>query len=105
MDYRQKSEDVLTSMNNAQRATPRPFLFTRVMARVNDEAQDSVWSKAIGFFTKPVVLVAIFLMMLAANYSSGTTNDKEVATETMASTNIYADYSLNAASYYMADNE
>lgn len=106
MNHRQKVEDVLTSLNGAERAVPRPFLFTRIMARINDEAPDSVWAKAIGFFTKPVVLAAIFLIMLAANYSSGVrNNDRDVATETMASTNIYADYSLNDGSYYMADNE
>lgn len=72
-DIQTKVEDALSSIDNLQRATPRPFFYTRLMAKI-DSRQQSVWEKFGSFISRPaiafVTLSLILLINLFAAYSN-----------------------------------
>lgn len=64
-------EEAMSSMDDAQRAEPKPYLLTRINARMN-KGTASVWEKAGWLITRPavaftglclIVLVNVFVVM------------------------------------------
>ena len=75
--------DTLNSVDGIQRAEPKPFLLTRINARMNSGTA-SVWEKAGWFITRPAVaftglclIILINVMVLVNNNSFSTTNNAE----------------------------
>ena len=60
-----KIDDVMQSMDGITRATPRPFLFTRLEARMQSEK--NIWSKISSFAARPVVAFACVCFVLIIN--------------------------------------
>lgn len=59
----QLAEEALNSIDNIQRAQPRPYLLTRIHARMDNAA--SAWEQAGRFLTRPVVAFALCSLILA----------------------------------------
>lgn len=56
-------DEALDSVNDTQRAEAKPYLFTRIQARMNKE-NASAWEKAGWFISRPVVaFTGIFLVV------------------------------------------
>ncbi len=60
-----KIDDVMQSMDGITRATPRPFLFTRLEARMQNER--NIWSKLSSFAARPIVAFACICFVLIIN--------------------------------------
>lgn len=60
-----KINDTLESIDGIERATLRPFLFTRLEAKMNYER--SVWWKMSAFITKPAIAFACVCLVLIIN--------------------------------------
>lgn len=60
-----KIEETMRSMDNMERATPRPFLFTRLEARM--EGEKNMWNKVSSFVARPVVAFACICFVLILN--------------------------------------
>ena len=60
-----KIEEVLASTDGMQRAEPRPFLFTRVEARMQTEK--NFWSRVSSFVARPVVAFACIAAIIVIN--------------------------------------
>ena len=58
--------ETLESLDGIQRAEPKPFLFTRVMVRMNQD-QDSVWEKLASLISKPAIAFASVLLFITIN--------------------------------------
>ena len=59
-----KTEAILDSLEGMQKASPGPFFFTRVQARLQKD-EVSLWGRFAGFMTKPgVALATLFLIFL-----------------------------------------
>ena len=56
----------MNSLDGADRATPRPFLLTRINARLNKETEGS-WERAGRFIARPVVVIAGLCLIIAVN--------------------------------------
>ena len=54
----QELEAILNSLDGIQKATPQPFLYTRLMARMQ-RADDNAWSRALQFVSKPAFALGI----------------------------------------------
>jgi hypothetical protein len=98
-------EEALSSVDDAQRAAPKPFLFTRINARMNKGAE-SVWEKAGWFITRPAVAFAGLCLVVLINamvifYSKTTT---AFATADMAVQNTADEFSYPVATIYDNDN-
>lgn len=97
-----KTAAVLNSLEGLQKASPGPFFFTRVQARLQKE-EISLWGRFAGFMTKPTVALAtlflIFLLNAAALFYQQKTSIS--AAEQVEQGNI-EDYNttLAANSYY-----
>ena len=64
-DWEQKAEQALRSLNGIQRASANPFLYTRVMARIDN--QRNSWSQVINFISRPVVALSATAIFIAVN--------------------------------------
>lgn len=60
-----KIDAVLQSADEIERAEPRPFLFTRIEARMQNEK--NIWSKISSFVARPVVAFACICFVLIIN--------------------------------------
>jgi hypothetical protein len=55
----------LESLDNIQRAGPRPFLFTRIEARMQNSS--NIWNKISSFVARPVIALACIFFVLFIN--------------------------------------
>ncbi len=97
----QEIESTLRSLDGVKRAEANPFLFTRIKARMNKEANG--WEWIFSFVSRPAIAVAIILLVMVVNgwalWGSGSgenmtdngTSVSELANEynTVASVNNY----------------
>lgn len=61
-----KIEKALESIDGIQRATPQPWFYTRVRARLQRE-EKTVWETIGSFLSKPVVAMAALAAVLMLN--------------------------------------
>ena len=102
--YQQRAMKTMNSLDDVQRAVAKPYLFTRLQARISDEAPDSIWSRAVEFFSKPVTIAFMIVTIFLMNYFI--LNAPDAADQTMGQSAItISDYTLNVASYYNLENE
>ena len=77
----------LESLDGIQRATAKPFLLTRVMAKVNGaKGVQNLWTKAGAFISRPAIAIAgIFLFLLINTgiiiFSSSNDSNKSVVVQ------------------------
>lgn len=60
-----KVDEIMQSMDGIKRAAPRPFLFTRLEARMQNER--NVWNKLTSFVARPIVAFACICFVLIIN--------------------------------------
>jgi hypothetical protein len=98
-------EDALSSVDDAQRAEPKPYLLTRINARMNKGAS-SVWEKAGWLITRPVVAFSGLCMIVLLNVlavMNNKTSDSGTVTEQTAQ-NQADELSYTTATIYDIDN-
>lgn len=65
-DIQKLVEETLGSLDGLQKAEPNPFLFTRVMARLQQD-ENNAWEKITSFITRPAVVVAMIILFIVIN--------------------------------------
>ena len=97
-------DEALTSVDDAQRAAAKPYLFTRINARMNKRAE-TFWEKAGWFIGRPAVaftglclVILINAMVIMFNTPSDSINSAEIASQTQTD-----EFSYTVATIY--DNE
>ena len=98
-------EESLNSMDDVKRAEAKPFLFTRISARMN-KGTESVWEKAGWFITRPAVALAVVCLVLIINATAIFYNKTEtpVATADVAVQNTADEFSYTVAGIYDSEN-
>ena len=68
-DIERRVEETLKSLDGARRATPQPWLFSRIKARLSrEEAEDrTVWGAWASFLSRPAVVIAGLCVILLFN--------------------------------------
>lgn len=62
------AESALNGFDGITRAEPRPFLYTRLSARMNNQnAPANFWERSARYLSRPAVAFACVLMVLLAN--------------------------------------
>jgi len=64
-NIQQEIEQTLQCLDGVKRAEANPFLFTRIQARM--AKKDSVWERTFSFISKPIIAMAIVLLVMAVN--------------------------------------
>ena len=76
--------DALNSVDGAGRAEPRPFLLTRINARL-DRTTETAWERAGRFIARPVVVIAGLCLVIGINAAVVAYNNSTATDATMAS--------------------
>ncbi len=66
-------DDTLNSLDGAKRATPKPFLLTRLTARMQKK-QEGSWDNALRFLSRPAVAIACVVLVITVNTAVFTFN-------------------------------
>ena len=97
-------EEALSSVDDAQRAEPKPYLLTRINARIN-KGTASVWEKTGRLITRPAVaftglcMIVLLNVLVVMNKTSHSTTIAEQTAQTQAD-----DLSYTASTIYDIDN-
>lgn len=62
----QELETILNSLDGIQKAAPQPFLYTRLLARMQ-RVDDNAWSRALQIVSKPAFALGLILVFLMIN--------------------------------------
>lgn len=68
-DMKKKVDEVLNSLDGIRRATPQPWFFSRIKARLSRERAEekTVWGALASFLSKPAVAIAGLCLILLFN--------------------------------------
>ena len=98
-------EEALSSVDDVKRAAPKPFLLTRINARMS-KATESAWEKAGWFIARPAVaftgicmIVLLNIMVVMFNKTSDAATVAEQTVQTQAD-----EFSYTVATIYDNDN-
>lgn len=98
-------EETINSFDGASKATPQPFLLTRVLARLNSEQETkNWWGRAVAFMSRPVVALTAALLIIALNTTIIIRNSKN----NNLSANVGStkdEYAINVISIYDTENQ
>jgi hypothetical protein len=101
----QEVEKTLNSLDGADRATPNPFLFTRVMVRLKKE-EKNFWSGALAFLSRPTVAFATIVVAIFANAIIYYQSRSESSQSTGEGEQLFAnEYNLTANTIYDSTSE
>jgi hypothetical protein len=79
---------VLNSLDGATSAIPKPFLLTRINARLQAK-QESIWDKSLYFISRPSIAFAAMCMVIAINIYALTYGDNTNTTLADDKQNLY----------------
>src|SRR5882757_2546959 len=97
-------DETLNSADGAGRALPKPFLFTRIKARMEGPA-NSGWEKAVRLIARPVVVAAGLLLVIVVNASVIAFNNSNKTTATNNTELTAADeFSTSLTTIYNFEN-
>jgi hypothetical protein len=101
----QQVEAALNALDGATSATPKPFLLTRISARLLAK-QESIWDKSLYFISRPAIAFAAVCIVIIVNIFAIANDDTANATVTDEVQYIYTldddDIASNTA---IIDNE
>lgn len=66
-NFNKKIEDALSSLDGIKKASPSPYFFTRLEARMQKEK--SIWEEVSSFVAKPFVAIACISLLIIINAS------------------------------------
>jgi membrane-bound ClpP family serine protease len=96
-DINRLTEEALNSLDGAGRATAKPYLLTRINARMQNQKESS-WDNALKFISRPAValaglclIIGINAMVVSYNYpgkAATATEDQYVSVDEYSSSSI-----------------
>lgn len=98
-------DQIMDSLDGIQSAMPRPFLHTRIMARM-DRTRKDPWVRTWNFISKPAVSMAIVASLMIMNlyiFIQRSADQVEVKEEPTAS--VANDYEQQFVSYYSINED
>lgn len=92
-------QEALSSLDGATRATPAPFLLTRINARMANRSDNgSVWEKAGWMLTRPTVAFTVLVAVLLINFFIITSASNSAGASAQTTQVASDEYSMNTAS-------
>jgi hypothetical protein len=98
-------DNALSSADNAGRALPRPFLFTRLKARM-ERQHESAWERTARISARPSVVIAALCMIISINamivaYSNSGKSAKTNIQDQLATTD---EFTTSVTALYYSEN-
>jgi hypothetical protein len=100
-----KVEEAMQSLEGLKRATPGPFFFTRVQARLSKPEQ-STWEMITAFVARPVIAVSVvcFVLLLNATVIFKQAETTPVVKE-QQDISLAEEYTIASSSFYDFENQ
>ena len=97
----------LESIHGITKATPKPFLLTRIKASLNKEQVQSGWSNIAFYLKKPAVAAVAILLVILVNVLviSNRNNLVERENITKSITPQKYDFAINVSVMYDSENQ
>lgn len=98
------TEEALKSLDGAARASAKPFLLTRIRARL-DSGTDTIWERACRLISRPEIAITVIALVIATNALIMITGNKPAET-TLSNEQLTAadDLSANTAILFNTEN-
>ncbi|RAJ08927.1 hypothetical protein LX64_01582 [Chitinophaga skermanii] len=96
VDKKQEIPAILSSLDGISRATPAPFFYTRLRARMQ-QGKASAWDNVVGFMSKPIVVIVFvgtILLLNGVTLLKQTNNTNPTTVEQAAIQGIRDEYNL-----------
>jgi hypothetical protein len=103
-----KIDEALSSINALKKASPKPFLLTRVNAALNNGATENIWSQIAYYLKQPAIAVTAILLVLMVNIfviSRLRTDKRGVGNISKKAGNINDDFAINVSVMYDTENQ
>ena len=99
-------DQTINSFDGAERATPKPFLLTRVMAAINERnTGKNPWALAGAFLSRPGIAVAGLACILFVNISVFVLSKNSKKPLSVPNNSVIVDdFAANAANMYDLEN-
>ena len=100
-------EETISSLDGTRRAEAKPFLLTRVLARMRAEeaVTDNIWTKAGAFLSRPGVAMAGLLLVVLVNAAIIISNMNEGTNAVVQQLSTSKDeFAINVISIYDTEN-
>ena len=97
-------DDTLNSFDSAERATARPYLFTRLNARMQ-RTNESVWDNVLRFISRPAVAMMVLCLVIVTNALVVKNNYTATATTTTSDDQYAYAYEYNNSVAILDDIE
>ena len=105
--FEDKINAALKSIDGIAKASPQPFLLTRINAGLNNSVEETVWSRIAFYLKKPVVAGFAILLLVLVNMlvikSINSNSEKENITKSVTSQKY--DFAINVSVLYDIENQ
>lgn len=99
-----KIQNILNSLDNIQRASPKPFLYTRISMRLNYK-KPGVWDQIVNRATNPRMAYSLILVTIVVNLVLVTLLDNGNVEKTNYSTSKFStEYDIAISGFYDVEN-
>ena len=95
-DIEKRVEETLNSLDGIQRATPQPWLFSRIKKRLAEDEDRTIWGAIGGYLGKPAIAIAGLCFILMVNVFLVVNNQQKENTASFFS--AQADQSVDSES-------
>jgi uncharacterized membrane protein YdfJ with MMPL/SSD domain len=95
-----KIEETMRSFDGIQKASPTPFFFTRLEARLQN--QKSIWEQVSSFVAKPIIAIACICLIIMINAAVifSSSNSKNSVDEQSSEIATADEYNLVSSTFY-----
>jgi len=103
-DIQHEIDKTLQCLDGIKRAEANPFLYTRILARMQ---KDNGWEKVISFISRPAVVFATLVILMAINgvtFFNTTDENSTTRNESFATADFDDEYNLVSTINYDYEN-
>ena len=101
-----KTNALLQSIEGIAKASPKPFLLTRINAALDNTAAETIWSRIAFFLKKPIVFGLTILLLIFINILviKSIKNKSEIENFAKTATSQKYDFAINVSVLYDTEN-
>ena len=102
-----KIDFTLKSIDGITKASPKPFLLTRINAGLGSATAETIWSRTAFYLKKPLVSGLVILLLIFANIMviKSMNNKSEMDNLAKSATSQKYDFAINVSVLYDIENQ
>ena len=97
-DIQHQAEAALNSLNGLSKASPGPYFFTRLQARMN-RGSKNIWDQLVFTLNRPVVAIGLAILVIAINASVVLQEHESASMTDQTELTVTEEYNLASNTY------